>query len=108
MTWSKNLWPDGRCDHLANHIRVDLAGAPPGSNSYCTAVELPAEHPRGLLGCDSLDDRNGRLATGFSTTSSPTGSGSCKFDPLLKIVAVPPARSYKANVGGSSPSAPTN
>src|SRR5205823_9931828 len=43
MTWSKNLWPDGRCDHLANHIRVDLAGAPPGSNSYCTAVELPTD-----------------------------------------------------------------
>src|SRR6267142_1949831 len=34
------------------------------------------------------------IATAVWPQASPTGSGSYKFDPLLKIVAVPPARPY--------------
>ena len=54
-----------------------------------------------------LDERNGRPAIQFSINSLPTESDSCDFGILPNFAAGPPDRPYKANVGGSIPSAPT-
>ena len=54
-----------------------------------------------------LDDRNGRPAHRFRSISSPTESGSYNIGSLQRLAIAPPGRPYKANVGGSIPSAPT-
>src|SRR5207302_4446307 len=54
-----------------------------------------------------LDDCNGRPAIRVSVNLSLTETGSYRFGTLPRLATVPPGRPYKANVGGSRPSAPT-
>ena len=99
----------GRLDDLTTSRLGD--GAHPNPKS---PAKGSAKHPRDFCGtlpspsvlfCARRSQRPS--STQFSIHSSLTESGSYKTGSQPRFALTPPGRPYKANVGGSSPSAPT-
>jgi hypothetical protein len=93
--------------------RIRLASRLVGRNANSSAMGSRGalRDSRGTLPCPAVlfcARRSQRpSSTQFSINSSPTESGSYKTGSQPRFALTPPGRPYKANVGGSIPSAPT-